>query len=199
MPFNILQALLIVVVAISLISLSLPWAMKTIGESMDLNEVNSIKSQFDTCSDRILETARTGTTNKCFFNIDRGKLTGDVRGLDYKIISSAKICDQHDLIKIDERRHIWQSCSVSGENRIFEMLWMFPKELNITGEEIKGSKMRGESEVGSISFKDEPIEFKTLSLEVNFQYQPGESGKIVELSRVGVTEQNITLKVKFVG
>jgi hypothetical protein len=198
MPFNILQVVLIVVIVVALTSLSLPWAIETIGESMDLTEVNSIKSQFDTCSERILETARTGTTNKCFFNIDRGELTGKTEGLNYKIISSAPICDAHDLTKIDERRYIWQRCDVSGENRIFQMLWMFPKELNVTGTGVQGSKMRGESSLGDVRF-DDPVEFKTLSLNVNFQYQPGESGKVIELSRVGITETNVTLKVKFVG
>jgi len=198
MPFNILQVILIVVISVSLISLSFPWAIETIEESMDLTEVNSIKSQFDTCSERILETARAGTTNKCFFNINRGELTGDVRGLDYKIVSSADICDSHDLTKIDERRHIWQSCSISGENRIFEMLWMFPKELNVSGTGVQGSKMKGEGSIGSIGFSD-PIEFITLSLNVNFQYQPGESGKVVEMSRVYISEENVTLRVKFVG
>jgi len=162
MPFNVLQAVLIVFIVVALTSLSLPWAMKTIGESMDLTEVNSIKSQFDTCSERILETARTGTTNKCFFNIDKGVLTGKKEGISYKIISSANICDSHGLTEIDARRHIWQSCNVSGENRIFEMLWMFPKELNVSGEKVEGSKMKGESSVGSIGFS-EKIEFLTHS------------------------------------
>jgi hypothetical protein len=198
MPFNILQVVLIVGIVVALTSLSFPWAMETVGESMDLTEVNSIKSQFDTCSERILETARTGTTNKCFFNIDRGELTGKTEGLNYKIISSTDICDPHGLTKIDERRYIWQRCDVSGENRIFQMLWMFPKELNVTGTGVQGSKMRGESSLGDVRF-DDPVEFKTLSLNVNFQYQPGESGKVIELSRVGITETNVTLKVKFVG
>jgi hypothetical protein len=196
--FSILQSLLIMIVVLSMLSMAMPWSIKTIGESMDLTEVKTIKPQFDKCSEGIIETARTGSTNKCFFNINRGKLTGDIRGLDYKLISSANICDPHELIKIDEKRFIWQSCSISGGNRIFEMLWMFPKELNVTGVGVEGNKMKGESSLGSIDF-DEKIEFKTLSLNINFQYQPGESGKIVEMSRVNITEQNVTIRVKFVG
>ena len=142
----------------SIVSLSFPWAMETVGKSRDLIEVNFIKSQFDTCSDRILETARTGVTNKCFFNIDRGELTGMAEGLSYKLISSTDICDPHDLTEIDEKRHIWQRCYVFDEYRVFEMLWMFPEELKVSGTSIEGSKMQGESTTGSINFTD-PILF----------------------------------------
>ena len=127
MPFNVLQAVLILLISVSLISLSLPWVVDYIGESMDLIEVSNIEAQFEACSERILETARTGTGNKCFFNINRGELTGKPEGLSYNIVSTALICDSHALTEINERKHIWQKCSVSGKYRTYEMLWMFPK------------------------------------------------------------------------
>jgi hypothetical protein len=193
--FSILQALLIVIVVLSMLSMTIPWSVKTIGESMDLSEVKAIKPQFDDCSGKILETARTGITNKCIFNIIRGAITGKEEGINYKLISSANICDQHELTKIDEKRYIWQSCSVSGENRIFEMLWYFPSLLRVSGTGVEGSQIRGEMEIAEMSFED-PIEFTTLTLYANFQYQPGESGSVVEISRINYTQHDVNLKIK---
>jgi hypothetical protein len=175
--------------------LSLPWAVGVIGESMDSIEVGNIKAQFEACSERILETARTGTTNTCFFNINRGELTGRVEGLSYNIVSSAPICDAHPLTEIDERKHIWQKCSISGKYRSFEMLWMFPKELEVSGKGVTGNRVAGETTAGSIGF-DPNIVFRTLSVYVAFDYVPEGSGNIVEMSRAAITDDNVTLSVR---
>jgi len=195
---TIIQAVLILVVSASLLAITLPWALKTLDISIDVNEISSIKTQFDTCSDRILETARTGSTTKCIFNIKNGKITGKTEGIYYILLSNGPICDSSPLVEIDNKTHVWQECNVTGSTRVFGMLWMFPKELEVTGTGIEGSKMQGQSEAGNINF-GESVNFKTISLNVDFQYQPGESGKIVELTRVDITEQNVTIRVKFVG
>ncbi len=186
---------MILLISVSLVSMSLPWVIDTVGESMDMVEVGNIKTQFDACSDRILETARTGTSNKCFFNINRGELIGKAEGLSYNIVSSAPICDSHPLTKIDDRKHIWQKCSVTGKYRTYEMLWMFPKELEVNGTGVTGNMVMGEMSSGSIGFPSE-IVFRTLSVYVAFEYAPGESGNIVELSRTAVTGDNVTLSVR---
>lgn len=195
MPFNILQAVMILLIAVSLISLSLPWAVGSIGESMDVIEVDNIKPQFEICGDRILETARTGTSNTCFFNINRGEMVGKSDGLSYIIVSTAPICDQHPLTEIDEKNHIWQKCSVSGKFRNYEMLWMFPKELEVNGTGVTGNKVTGDIGVGSINFGSEII-FKTLSVYVAFDYNPGESGNTIEMTRSLITDSNVTLQIK---
>jgi len=195
---TIIQAILILVVSASLLAITLPWALKTLDISTDINEISSIKTQFDTCSDRILETARTGSTTKCIFNIKNGKITGKTEGIYYILLSNGPICDSSPLVEIDNKTHVWQECNVTGSTRVFGMLWMFPKELEVTGTGIEGSKMQGQSEAGNINFGP-TVNFKTISLNVDFQYQPGESGKIVELTRVDITEQNVTIRVKFVG
>ena len=195
MPFNVLEAVLITVISVSLVALSFPWVMKAIGESMDTIEVSFIKSQFDTCSDRILETARTGTSNRCFFNINRGKLAGKTEGLSYTIVSSASICDPHPLTEIDDRKHIWQECREVDGQKVYEMLWMFPKELEVSGTGIQGSKMAGQSSSGSIGF-DDPINFRTLSVYVGFEYKPDETGNVVDMSRVAITDEDVTLSIR---
>ena len=193
--FTILQAMLIMVLALSLASMALPWAMENIGTSMDLAEFKTIKSQFDECNERIIETARTGSTNKCMFNVKRGELSGRQEGIYYKLLSSAPLCDVSTLVEIDPRNHIWQECNVSGKQRVYGLLWKFPSSLNVTGEGIQGSQLVGQTNIGNIDF-DEPVNFETLSLYVNFQYQLGQAGSIVELSRVDITQTNVTLKVK---
>jgi len=193
--FTILQAMLVMLLILVLAAMTLPWAMENVGTSMDLSEFKTIKSQFDDCNQRIIETARTGTTNKCIFNIKRGEISGRQEGINYKIVSNAPLCDPSPLTEIDSRNHIWQECNVSGKTRIYNLLWKFPSSLNVTSEGIQGNQMVGQTSIGDIYF-DEPINFETLTLYVNFQYQPGQVGSIVELSRVDITQTNVTLKVK---
>lgn len=191
----IIQVMLLFIIVTSLIVLMFPWAVKTIGESMDVSEIDSIKPQFDDCGEKILETARTGTTNKCIFNIKRGTITGKTEGVEYNLLSTAPICDQHDLVEIDERTHVWQACSVSGENRIYSLLWYFPLQLKVNGTDVQGDEVKGKMAVADINFQN-PIEFKTLTLYAGFEYVPGEAGDVIEISRVNITETNVTLKIK---
>ncbi|MBN2202631.1 MAG: hypothetical protein JW700_00375 [Candidatus Aenigmarchaeota archaeon] len=196
MPVNILQVILITGVSVAIVALAFPWALATINQSMDMVEVSFIKSQFDTCSDRILETARTGTNNKCFFNINRGELVGRSDGLSYAISSSSDLCDEHSFVQIDEKRHIWQRCSVDSGVTIYEMKWMFPVELEIQGSEVTGIIMEGETQTGDIYFASS-LNFRTLTVFVNFDYNEGESGRIVDITRTTITEDDVTLKVVF--
>ena len=194
MPFNILQVILIAAVSVALIGIASPSIMGSIDESMDMIEVNYIKSQFDACSDRILETARTGVENRCFFNIDRGEMRGTSTSLSYVLVGTANICDPHDSIQIDEKRHIWQKCTATTEGRVFEMLWTYPEEIEIAGSNIGGSIMWGDTKQGDIDF-DPDVNFITVSVYVKFEYKPGETGNIVDMERVSFTEDDVTLKL----
>lgn len=193
--FSILQAVLILLIAVLLVAMTMPWTLENVGNSMDLTELNAIKSQFVDCNNKIIETARTGSINKCIFNIKRGEITGRTEGIYYRLISNAPICDASPLVEIDSKDHIWQECSISTEQRIYGMLWKFPSSLNVTGTEIQGDQMVGQTTVSDINFSS-PITFTTLTLYVNFQYQADQKGTVVELSRVDVTQTNITLRVK---
>jgi hypothetical protein len=173
----------------------IPWVIETIGGSIDLMEVGNIKSQFDACNERILETVRTGTTNRCFFNVNRGAITGKQEGLSYQISSPVDICDPHGLIEIDPRKHIWQECTGADNQRVLEMLWMFPRELNVSGTGFQGSKISGSSPSGDIGFS-ETIIFRTISVYVVFEYPIGSTGSVIEMSRTAITNKNVTLTVE---
>lgn len=193
--FTLLQSILIFVLMIVLTAVTMPWATEKIGESMEITELNSIKPQFDECNERIIETARTGSTNTCIFNIKKGEITGRQEGIYYKLLSNAPICDESSLVEIDPRTHIWQECTVSGNQRIYGLLWKFPSTLNVSGEGVEGNQMAGQTSISEINFLN-PVVFDTLTLYVNFQYQLDQIGNVVEFSRVGITQTNITLKLK---
>jgi hypothetical protein len=193
---TILHLLLLVVIAISALALMAPWASKIVEESMDATEINSIGPQFKSCSEKIIETARTGTTNKCIFSIGKGTITGKREGISYRLISTGEICDEQEMILIDDKSHIYQDCNVSGSQRIYEMLWMFPSQLKINGTDVEGMELKGETPVADISFIENPLQFKTLTLFVEFDYTPGESGNVVEISRKEIKENKIYLSIK---
>ena len=192
----VLQAIIIFVILTSLAAITLPWAIGNVETSMDLTEMKSIEPQFDECNARIIETARTGTTNKCIFNVKRGEISGRPEGIYYKILSNAPICDASSMTEIDSRNHIWQECNVSaGKQRTYGLLWKFPSSLNVSGEGIQGNQITGQSSISTIGFGS-PITFETLTLYVNFQYSPGQTGDVIELSRIDVTQTNVTLRVR---
>jgi len=192
---TLLIAILLMVIVVSVMIIAMPWAGEKIQESTDITEVKSIKSQFDYCNDMIIETARTGSTNKCIFSVSKGRITGTREGINYGVVTSAKICDQQEWVQIDEKRHVWQNCDVSGSDRIFDMRWKFPSELEVQGQGMVGNQFRGDYFLGNINFGG-PINFTTLTLYILFEYGEGEAGNIVEISRVDVNPYNITLSIK---
>lgn len=193
---GIIELLLITVVIISLAAIFLPWLGDTINQSLETGEVSAIYSQFKSCSEKILETARTGTTNKCIFSISKGKIIGKTEGIEYSLVSNAPICDEHNQTLIDEQSHIYQSCNISGMSRVFTMLWMFPSEIKIEAEGLQGSEIKGDTPVGIIDFGAGPIEFKTITLLVEFEYNEKESGGTVELGRKSISTEKVIITLK---
>lgn len=194
--FNTLEFLLITAVVIALTAFALPWIAGILNESFDVGEVSSIRGQFKSCSNKILETARTGTTNTCFFSISRGKVLAKIEGLEYTLLSTSKICTPHSLEIIDEQSHIYQECVDAGLTRIYKMLWMFPSEIKIEAEGLQGSEIRGDTPVGNIDFGAGPIEFKTITLLVEFDYNVNQTGSTVELTRKSMSTEKIVIGVK---
>jgi hypothetical protein len=174
----------------------LPWLTEIIEESLDVGELSSIENQFKLCSEKILETARTGTTNKCLFSISRGKILAKVEGLEYTLLSTSKICTPHSLEIIDEQSHIYQECIDAGLTRIYKMLWMFPSEITIEAEGLQGSEIKGDTPVGNIDFGAGPIEFRTITLLVEFDYNVNQTGTAVELTRKSMSAEKVVIGVK---
>ena len=191
----------IMIITVSLISILVGWTVMNTFSFFEANEINSVKKELANCNDKIIETARTGLTNKCIFPIDRGELRVSKDGLNYTIISSAAICDEHPLVLIDEEKHIWQQCYVSGKNRILQLFWMYPSEIEIEGQNLSGNVTTGNSNVGNINFNN-PTSFRTLTLFIQFEIQGQEgvevvskTGKTIVISRVGLTAEEVTLSI----
>jgi hypothetical protein len=172
----------------------LPWATSSVGVFMDVSEIRTVRSDFQSCNSKIIETARTGTTNKCIFSVTRGEITGREDGIHYNIVSEGNICQEHPWKEVDEENHIWQKCEVSGEERVLYLKWMYPSTLEVSGN-IIGTQLRGTSPFAEIEFNN-PVRFITLTLYVEFLYNPGESGNMIEISRINMTQDKITLKIK---
>ncbi len=193
---NTVEFILMVVVVIVIIAFSLPWIGGTIDQSLDAGELASIKNQFKVCSNKILETARTGTTNKCIFSISRGKIEGRTEGLQYSLVSKAPICTPHLLTIIDEQSHIYQECAQTGETKVYKMLWMFPSQLKVEAENLLGSQIKGDTPIGSIDFGTGTIVFRTLTLLVEFDYSQDQIGTNVELTRISMSTDKVYIGVK---
>jgi len=142
---KIFGAILILFIAISLSIIAVVWIIPEIERSMELSEFQIVRNQFYECNDKILETARIGSTNKCFFSANRGRLTVDTDGIYYKITTRTRVCDQHQWTEINKEKHIWQRCKVSDGERAFEMMWSFPLESEIQGWNFAGNKTKGDS------------------------------------------------------
>ncbi len=195
---GIFQAVLITAVAFSLIFFAIPFAITSFSNAQDSSEAATIKQQFVRCGEKILETARTGSSNKCIYSINRGIIFGDVDGIHYKLTSSANLCSQSDWIQIDEENHVWQRCNVSRSQRTFETRWAFPSVLTVQMESLSGNFLRINTPdtISAPIIFNTPFNFTTLSLFANFIYTPGESGNDIQISRVSVTTDSVTLALK---
>jgi len=191
---KVFGAILIVFIITSLSIMAVVWVIPEIEKSMELSEFQTVRNQFYDCNDKIMETARIGSTNKCFFSASKGRITVEGNSINYKITSKGDICDQHPWVLINEEKHIWQRCEVSDQKRTFEMKWSFP--LSIKGWDFAGDKLKGDPIlIGNIIF-DSPVSFGTPTFYVEFQTTPGESGNVIEISRVDVKTDKIILKIR---
>ena len=59
--------MLIVIITALLTSILVVWAVMNTTGFFEVNEMNIVKDQFRDCNDKIIETARTGMSNKCIF------------------------------------------------------------------------------------------------------------------------------------
>ncbi len=191
---TIFQAVLIFVIAVSLIALGVPWFLDTYEKSMEIGEIRTVKGQLEQCNEKLVETARTGTANQCLFSADKGEMTAESDGVYYSITTKADICDDHNWIEIDPEKHIWQKCKVVATTTNYNLKWSWPKNITIEGYNLDGEIDRNDVKIADIIFTS-PVDFTTLTVLVEFEAVPGQAGKIIEINRISVQEEKVILRV----
>jgi len=125
---------IISVVLIGIIVAALLFLINTsLQSSLDTSEFETIKSQFEDCNRKIMETARTGSTNRCSLSAEKGEVVVGGDTILYKIVTNANICNESGWVKINE--NLWQICTVYGGSRLYQLKWDSPEILfqSLTG------------------------------------------------------------------
>ena len=138
--------MLILIITASLISILVGWTVMNTIDFFEINEINSIKHEFEDCNDKIIETARTGLSNTCMFSADRGQISGTSDEISYQIVTNEDICDQTPWVLIEPEKNLWQKCDVSSNENVFGLKWNYTsikfQFMQIGKVEIKGESGR---------------------------------------------------------
>lgn len=89
----------------------------------DTQEFRNIKSQLETCNDKLLSSATSGSTSSCTFSANRGEISVEGDSIYYKIVTEAELCTDTDWTPLNVEKNIYQSCIISGSSRLFQMRW----------------------------------------------------------------------------
>ena len=190
---SVVQAVLILMIVISIVAVILPWTSESLETSAQTAEMGTVKTQMSTCNEKIEETSRTGSANSCIFSVGKGKLYAQTDGIYYQITSTRGICDQSGWIQIDAAKHLWQKCDVDAKTQ-YTLMWSWPKDMKISGEGLSGKIYRLENSIADIAFND-TIDFRTLTVFIQFDFIPGQTGTMLEMSRASISDENVTLRV----
>ncbi len=185
---NALVYLLIFAIAFIAVFMALPWAMKQMSSSVEHSEITIVKKDFLECAKRVIETARTGSTQKCVFAVNKGDLFVRVDGIYYRLVSTSKLCDPHPWRVLERTNTVWSRCLLNGDVYVFELRWFYPKNDTVVLE-------------GSVSVETPSGERNyTLigkgSLNVIFESPEGIKGKTIEIRRKILTKDHAILSVK---
>ncbi|MEM7824332.1 MAG: hypothetical protein QW227_03100 [Candidatus Aenigmatarchaeota archaeon] len=191
---TIIVAVLLAAIAAVTAVAAYTWAAPQINLSFDVTESQAVRAALETCNDKIIETARTGSGNTCVIPASRGVVTAQNDGLYYQLSSSGRLCDPTDWALINPDKHIELACQVTSENAsIYNLRWRYPKQLEINATELSG-ELRHDVYVTPIEFSN--TTFRTVSVYVYLVSYPGAGGQHVEFSRKDVTPDNVTLNVR---
>ena len=191
---TVIQAILIMLVIVSAIVVLIPWIAESLDRSAQIAEMESVSNQLLLCNEKIEETARVGSSNVCIFSATKGKMYAETDGIYYEIISPVDICDESDWSLISSDDHLYQKCDEVDDKSIYTLKWSWPQELTIYGENVSGNIYRLEDPISSISFND-TVNFRTLTVFIEFEFTPGQSGNVIEMTRVSVDDEKVTLRV----
>jgi hypothetical protein len=141
-----LTFILIAIITASLTLVLVGWTVMNTMGFFEINEINSIKHEFEDCNDKIIETARTGLSNTCMFSADRGQISGTNDDISYQIITHEDICDQTPWVLIEPEKNLWQKCDVSLNENMFSLKWNYTsikfQFMQMGNVEIKGESGR---------------------------------------------------------
>jgi len=180
----LIQSVLIATIGISIAMIVLPWTYTSVSSSMDISEIQSVKADMLKCSDKILETARTGSTNKCFISVSKGELEVKKDGIYYTMTSNDKICDKHEWTLIEENKQLWQKC-IAGST--YQLRWFYPKNDVIL--------LEGEIEITSVSGTKNYNLYPKGLLFINFDSPKKLTGKNIEITRDSISNNTTVLKI----
>ncbi len=181
--------IMIAAIGIIVLAAAFPFAYKQIQMNLDRGEINMVKSDFMKCSEKILETARTGNSNRCIFSVSRGDLYIEPDGIYYKISSSGQICEEHEFALIDFRKKIWQKCKRMGDKWVYELRWLYPKNDTVIIDGQVSITLPDGSEIVS------PL-YNRVSVNVAFETEKELKGKNLEISRKYISGDQAILNVR---
>ncbi|MFZ3077968.1 MAG: hypothetical protein WA139_05920 [Candidatus Aenigmatarchaeota archaeon] len=187
----ILQAVLTLAVIVSVATASLPFAQKTIGISIQSAEMSNVRADFLKCSDKILDTARTGSGNKCILSVTEGRIFVRTDGLYYSLTGNDGVCASQEWSLIELNKQVWQRCSSSADKKIYELRWFYPKNDVIL--------LEGTVSLISVSGTRNFDLYQKGSLFVEFDSPKDLSGKIIELTRFAASENTTVLSINIAG
>ncbi len=137
--------MLIMIIVVLLTAIIIVWAIMNAIGFFEMNEINAVKHEFGECNDKIIETARTGLSNRCIFSADRGRIIGTNDDIKYEIVSHIKVCDKSPWVLINPEKNLWQKCDISGRENIFGLKWnssYIKFQFEQIGVEVKGQTGR---------------------------------------------------------
>jgi len=185
---NALVYMLIFAIAFIAVLTALPWAMKQMSSSVEHSEISIVKKNFIECAKRVIETARTGSTQKCVFAVNKGNLFVKREGIYYKLASTSKLCDPHPWRVLEHTNTVWSRCLVNGSVYVFELRWFYPKNDTVVLEgDVSVQTPSGE--------KSYPLQTKGV-LNVIFESPEGLKGKTIEIRRKLLTKDHAILTIK---
>jgi len=180
--------LLLFLITFSAAAVGYFWVYPEIQYSFDIGEASTIQQSFALCNQKIIQTARTGSVSNCIFSVKRGDMIIQDDSIHYSIGSSSRkeLCDESGWFSVDN--NIWKRCDSFGQR--YSLMWFWPASGNITGQDFSGDLGGSSIDFGSSQ------QFMTISTQVEFDYSPLESGNVLEISRVNLTENVANLRIR---
>ncbi len=178
----LLQAVAIAAIVTAIVAFILPWTYSSVGSSLEVSELQRVKADMLKCSDKILETARTGSTSRCFISVSKGELSVKKDGIYYTLSSNNKICDTHEWMLVEKQ--VWQRCIAE---KTYQLRWFYPKSDVIL--------LEGSVKVSSVSGTRNYELYPKGMLFVNFESPKKLVGKNLEITRESISANTTVLKI----